>query len=122
MALLDVNKFAALCRTTVAIIRTNKARGKVVFIGKKIDTDYPLNEIFFDKYNKKAIAESKKVKERENIESLYDDVVEKTTKQVKEQIERTTQKQSRQRSAKKVGWEARKIKADAMLQEKKAEA
>lgn len=121
MAELSRKEFAALCRTTQSIIRSNISRKKIIEVDGIIDTKDPLNKMFFDKYL--ALAEEKDLKKKikGGIEDLYDDVVEKAADKITKKTATTKRKNSRAKSQKIVDWDARKKRADTLLQERKAE-
>lgn len=124
----DYNKkeWAALCRTTTAIVTTNIHRGKIILLSDgKIDSENAINKAFFNKYSKKAEEELKqknKTKEvQENINDIYNQVVEKATVKIKSISKEKEKKDGRRKSAEVVDWDTRKKIADALLQERKAE-
>ena len=129
MAELSKKEFAALCNTTEGIITTNLSRGKLVWQNKFFDTTDPLNKMFFEKYRLKNLEEKKKqstVQQRkEDIEVMYNEVVEKATtkvvetKQTKEK--EVAKKESHAKSQRTVDWNDRKLKAEVRLKEKQGE-
>lgn len=129
MSLYTRKEFTALCRTTIGIINTNINRGKIVLFDKKIDSENPINVAFFSKYSKKAEKEqlerNKKKDAEDNIEAIYDKVVKKATKTVFKKKTTKTEEAKRKKANKEaeafMDWEMRKKKADAVLQERKAE-
>lgn len=124
MAILSRKEFAAICRTTENIIRTNILRGKIIDYNKTIDTEDPINKAFFNKYDQKYKTEKleeKKKSIKEDIGKIYDDVVQKVTQKVKEEKVEVEQKQRRKKSAETLSWSDRKARADALLQERRAE-
>lgn len=122
-------EFAAICRTTTAVVTTNINRGKVILFDKKIDSENKINKAFFNKYSKKAEEElKKKNKEKElseSIDSIYDQVVEKaTTKVIKNKedvLVEKRKKKEREKAEISVDWDLRKKKAEALLKERNAE-
>lgn len=123
------NEFAALCRTTVAVLNTNISRKKLVFdkISETFDPGNIQNQIFLKRYQKKAEAEAKKSKLR-NVSELYDKVVvkagenpgtEKTKRRTSAEVE-ADKEAARKKSAKKVSFDERKTKADTELTEYRA--
>lgn len=127
MALLNKEEFAAMCRTTVAILNTNISRNKIIYDkdDKIIDTDDPLNKAFFKKYKKLAEDKDAKTKLPTKIEDIYNDVVEKVSAKVTSTVDanekESKQKKSREKSQSIVDWSERKTIADAQLQEARAE-
>lgn len=122
MAILKKKEFAAMCHTTVAVVNTNIHRGKIIYDkeDKTIDSEDPLNQEFFEKYIE--LSNQKKAKKTEvNADELYEKVVEKATKDANNRTKEKQREKSRQTSQKKVDWDLRKKKADAVLQERKAE-
>ena len=119
MAELKKKEFAALCRTTEAVVTTNIARKKLVYDKKtkKLDTEDPKNKVFFNRYFKKAEQESKNRNNEIDQEELYKKVVET----VEQKVDEKEKESRRRRSKKNVDWMERKQKADALLQERKAE-
>lgn len=122
-------EFAALCRTTTAVITTNINRGKVILFDKKIDSGNPLNKAFFNKYSKKAekeIQRRNKTNDAEvTIDELYEKVVNRATNSVtknkKDKAEEKRRKKANDEAEVITDWEKRKKIADALLQERKAE-
>jgi multidrug efflux pump subunit AcrA (membrane-fusion protein) len=115
----DLNKveFASMCRTTVGIVNTNIHRGKIIYNkeDKKIDSDNPLNRAFFTKYLIKSEAE--KNQPRQTREEIYEEVVHQNTVKAK-----TRQRViDRKKGQKAIDWDARKKKADTLLQESRAQ-
>tara|TARA_B100000953_G_scaffold290249_1_gene275089 strand:- start:8885 stop:9694 length:810 start_codon:yes stop_codon:yes gene_type:complete len=131
MAELSLKEFAAMCRTTAAVVRTNIHRGKIAYIkeDKIIDTSDPLNAAFFEKYTEKAEKEDrarkKKSKVSDDIDELYNEVVSRASDEVKEKTRQKERKQRAKKSAaeskKKMDWTERASKADTLLKERKAE-
>ena len=129
MGLFTRKEFAALCHTTVGIVNTNVNRGKIILFDKKIDSENPINKAFFEKYYKKSQEEKKKKKTakeaEEKVEELYNEVVEKASKKIVFKKKTDTKNKERKKAIKKaesiMTWEERKKKADALLQERKAE-
>lgn len=127
MAYLNKEEFAAMCRTTVAVLNTNISRNKIVYDkeDKTIDSEDPLNKAFFKKYKKKAEDEESKTKITDKIEHIYNDVVDKVTAKVTSKVDadkkETKQNKSREKSQSIVDWTERKTIADAQLQEARAE-
>lgn len=133
MSLYTRKEFAALCRTTTAVVTTNINRGKIVLFDKKIDSENRINKAFFDKYHAKAEAELKKKNKapEKTTEQLYDEVVEKVPskvkfKKAKDKLKAQAEKEAARQKAIEEGeeimdWEKRKKIADALLQERKAE-
>lgn len=129
MALYTRKEFAALCRTTAAVVTTNISRNKIVLFKKKIDSENPINKAFFDTYYKKAEAEllkkNQKKKIEEDIDELYEQVVEKASKKVskkkKKEEEDEEQKAAQQQGDLFMDWDMRKKKAEALLKERNAE-
>lgn len=125
MALLTRKEFAAMCRTTTAIVTTNISRGKVIEFDKKIDTENVINQEFFDKYLKKAQAEKDKLPSPEEIDQMYKETVETLEQKAKAEVTTKHKKAKRDENNAKWleahEWDIRKKKADALLQERKAE-
>jgi hypothetical protein len=123
MADLNKEEFAAMCHTTVAIINTNINREKIVYDkkAKLIDSDDPLNKAFFRKYM--SMSEQKKIRvpKDEDIAKLYDKVVQKATADVETQQKETKRAKQHDKSQKNVDMAERKLAADTLLQEAKAE-
>jgi len=127
MAELSKEEFAAICRTTPGVINTNIHRNKLVYDieTKKLDSDDPINKAFFKKYQK--IHEEKVSKERlvRRIDESYDQVVEKVSNKVSKKIESdevaVKKGKSREKSQSVVDWAERKLQADTLLQEARAE-
>ncbi len=109
MAELTRYEFASLCNTTHPIITTNIKRGKLVELNKKLDTDNALNAAFIQRYHKKNLNEKTK-----KIEQVYNEVVDTTP-------DAAEKKESNNKSQRIVDWDLKKKKADALLQERKAE-
>lgn len=127
MADLSKEEFAAMCRTTVAVLNTNIQRNKIIYDkrDKKIDSDDPINKAFFKNYfNRAPQNKPKTAKPERQIETLYDDVVEKVSKSITkvklEEDKNERKSRTREKSQATVDWQERKIKADALLQEAKA--
>ncbi len=108
MAELTRYEFASLCNTTHPIITTNIKRGKLVEVNKKLDTENALNAAFIQRYHKKNLEEKTK-----KIEQVYTEVVETPSK--------SSVKDVNEKSQRIVDWDLKKKKADALLQERKAE-
>lgn len=129
MSLYTRKEFAALCRTTSAIITTNINRGKIILFDKKIDSENRINVAFFDKYNKKAESEIKERNRKkdltESIDDIYNKVVTKATSKVvgtkKEKAKKKRQDKANKEADLFMDWDIRKKKADTLLQERKAE-
>ena len=128
MALLNKEEFAAMCGTTVGVVNTNISRGKVIYDKdtKIIDSSDALNTAFFKKY--KALGGTKTVKSKpatkleKEINTLYDQVVEKLKPEA-EKIEASNKKgkDRREKSQELVDLTERKLMADIELQEARAE-
>lgn len=122
MALYTRKEFAALCRTTTAVVTTNINRDKIVLFDKKIDSENRINKTFFDKYYQKAVDEDKAKKE---IPLLYEKVVKKvkTKSNKKHQKEEPTEEQlqAQKEGAISNDWDLRKKRAEALLKERNAE-
>jgi hypothetical protein len=129
MGLYTRSEWAALCRTTTAIVTTNINRGKIELFEKKIDSENKINNQFFVKYNRKAELELQKnrtLRETEqNIESLYNKVVEKASDKVilvkKQNKTEKERKEAVKKSTEYTDLIERKQKADTELQEFKAQ-
>jgi len=127
MAELSKDEFAAICRTTPGVINTNIHRNKLVYDieSKKLDTDDPINKAFFKKYQKLHEEKTKKERISKSITDAYDQVVEKVTTDVSKKIKsnEVTEKKtkSREKSQAVVDWAERKLQADTLLQEARAE-
>lgn len=130
MAELTRKEFASMCQTTESIVRSNISRGKITeYIDesdgktKLIDTRNAKNKAFFDKYIKLSeTRKPKKKKPKVDNTKIYDEVVEKVD--VKKSNKRSNdQKQQKQNDEDAIAmdWDRRKKKADAILQERKAE-
>lgn len=123
MADLNKEEFAALCHTTVAIINTNINRDKIIYDKKtkRIDSEDPLNKAFFKKY--KVISEQKKVRvpKEEDITKLYDKVVEKAKQTAETNQKETKRTKQHEKSKGVVDMAERKLEADTLLQEARAE-
>lgn len=123
MAEFTRKEFAALCYTTVLVVNTNVSRKKVLINEDgKIDSEHPRNKLFFDKYIAKRDKEAKMLKDQAN-QKLYKEVVEVV--KVPEVKKRTKRKNKTtpdsDLATETMDWELRKKKADALLQERKAE-
>lgn len=136
MAKLTQKEFAALCGTTEAILRSNKARGKIVVSNdKKYDTENPLNKIFFNKYNdvnKKNLVKQRgggpKPKRRKKItaEKLYKDVVQQDGKPTPPSAAKRPRKTKQERqdeadALEQANYTLRKLKAETKIKEKQVE-
>lgn len=129
MAFLTRKEFAALCHTTVLIVNSNKARGKIIVNDDGlINTNNALNKNFFERYNNRFNEEKK------NPESIVQkkeaDLEKKTSKKRVKKSSAKNKKSSRvnnsnsdidDASQKTVEWMERKKKADALLVEYRAE-
>lgn len=123
MADLSKDEFASICRTTPAIISTNIHRNKIIFNKetKKIDSDDPINKAFFKKYKKMYEEKEAMQTVSKKIDTLYDEVVEKATKKVSKKEVDEEKKKSKAKSQEILDWTERKLVADALLQEARAE-
>lgn len=125
MALLSRKEFAAMCHTTTAIVTTNIRRGKIIEFEKKIDTENVLNEAFFNKYIAKSKAKEEKLPTSKEIDKLYKETVETLEVAAKKEVEqkqaKARRKKNNEETAAGFDWDLRKKKADALLQERKAE-
>lgn len=123
MADLSKDEFAAICRTTSAVINTNIHRGKLIYdiATKKMDSDDPINKAFFKKYKKLNEEKQAMEKVNEKINTLYDEVVEKATVKVAKKQTEDVKKKSKEKSQELVDWTERKLVADTLLQEARAE-
>ena len=123
MALLNKEEFAAICRTTVGVINTNIHRGKIVYISedKIIDSEDALNKAFFKKYKKKHEDEVTKQRVSDKVETLYEAVVEKATDKIEKKQSNKRQKESAEKSKDTLEWAERKLQADTLLVEARAE-
>lgn len=123
MALLNKDEFAGICRTTVPIINTNIHRGKVIWIAdeKVIDTEDLINKAFFKKYKK--IYEDKLLMQQsgETIEKIYNKVVQKVENKTTATNKQAKVEKSKAKSKETMEWTERKLQADTLLQEAKAE-
>ena len=125
MALHTRKQFAALCRTTTAVITTNINRGKIVLFDKKIDDENKINVKFFNAYNKKAEEAIKKRNAEDKARGeLYNDVVEKATKTVIIKAKNTKTEKERKKAVKEskktIDWDKREKEASVLLKERKA--
>lgn len=132
MGLLSKKEFAKMCRTTVAVIDTNIHRGKITYLKKDkvLDTEDPLNKAFFDKYYERTsdgtpVTRQKNTPSKEEIEAVIEEKYLEVVKTVKEEGDKKAKDKRVRKSAAKsesvVSWDARKKRADALLQERKAE-
>lgn len=115
MAELTRKEFAALCHTTQLIVNSNKSRGKIIVNSNGfIDTENALNKAFFERYNKKFMGE------KSSPLATKDKSEEKTKTPTKKKRSRKD-KEIDDVSQKAVEWIERKKKADALLQEYRAD-
>ena len=129
MSLYTRKEFAAVCRTTAAVVTTNINRGKIVLFDKKIDSDNRINVAFFNKYYNKYEDELKKEKvknnSKETVEELYNKVVEKVSTKVNNTKKEEAEEDRRQKAIKESSvvedWDLRKKKAETLLKERQAE-
>ena len=123
MAELSKEEFAAICRTTPGIINTNIHRNKLVYDieTKKLDSDDPINKAFFKKYQRLHDEKKNNEKVQEKIAVIYDDVVEKVTEKVTKRQQETKATESKKKSKVTNDWYERKLQADTLLQEARAE-
>lgn len=123
MALLNKKEFAAICRTTIAVIDTNISRGNIIYLkeDKLVDSDDPINRGFFNRYEKLHKDKQSKEKLVQKIEADYDEVVEKVTKKVTKKEAATRVTESKKKSKVTNDWYERKLQADTLLQEARAE-
>lgn len=120
MGIYSRKEFAALCHTSTAVITTNINRDKVVLNqSKKIDSENPINNAFFERYQKKHEVSLKLQKNKaQKNEVLYNKVVEKVKETPKEKKEREEANAEAQLI---VDWDLRKKKAETLLKERQAE-
>ena len=123
MALLNKKEFAAICRTTIAVIDTNISRGNIIYLkeDKLVDSDDPINRGFFNRYEKLHKDKQSKEKLVQKIEADYDEVVEKVTEKVTKKEAATRVTESKKKSKVTNDWYERKLQADTLLQEARAE-
>ena len=145
MAIVTRAEFASICNRTVAIINTNVSRKKISTLpDKTIDTENPLNKIFFKKCKKEDAdkleeqrAEKRQAKSAPEssaapisepaVRKLYEEVVEKVEPKVERftKVETPAEKKAREKQneedAELVDWKKRKEKADALKAERQAE-
>lgn len=123
MAELSKEEFAAICRTTPGIINTNIHRNKLVYDieTKKLDSDDPINKAFFKKYQRLHDEKKNNEKVQEKIAVIYDDVVEKVTEKVTKRQQETKATETKKKSKVTNDWYERKLQADTLLQEARAE-
>lgn len=129
MAQLNRQEFAAMCHTSKAVITTNINRGKLIELDKKIDTENVINREFFERYDAKFKASSAKMPSSQEIDKLYKETVQTLEKAAEEEVKtkrtKTKQKAENDKKLKEAleihKWDTRKKKADALLQERKAE-
>lgn len=123
MAELSKEEFAAICRTTPGIINTNIHRNKLVYDidTKKLDSDDPINKAFFKKYQRLHDEKKNNEKVQEKIATIYDDVVEKVTDKVTKRQQETKATETKKKSKVTNDWYERKLQADTLLQEARAE-
>jgi hypothetical protein len=128
MAKLSRKEFAAMCRTTESIVRSNISRKKITESyyddnpkKKYIDTTNAKNKIFFEKYLDKAKEKDRKEKLKQKTNDDYIDVVEIIEKEVNKKTTKSKNEKQNQSDADEVAWDTRKKIADALLQERKAE-
>lgn len=123
MAELSKEEFAAICRTTPGIINTNIHRNKLVYDieTKKLDSDDPINKAFFKKYQRLHDEKKNNEKVQEKIAVIYDDVVEKVTEKVTKRQQETKAFETKKKSKVTNDWYERKLQADTLLQEARAE-
>lgn len=121
MALLSRKEFAALCHTSTAIVTTNINRGKLVEFEKKLDTENPLNNSFFNRYINKSNEKKTKLPTKDEIDKLYNETVEKVKEKVEKEVFSGAEKSRHKRNNKKYedlnDWDSRKKKADALKAE-----
>lgn len=129
MSLYTRKEFAALCRTTTAVVTTNINRSKILLFDKKIDSENKINSNFFNKYSKKAELELKKNNLKkdsdETIEDLYNKVVHKVSTKVSKKKKDDKKEKERQdaleNAIEESNWDIRKKKAETLLKERQAE-
>jgi hypothetical protein len=123
MALLNKKEFAAICRTTTAVIDTNISRGNIIYLkeDKLVDSDDPVNRGFFLRYERLHNDKQSKEKLVKKIEADYEEVVEKVTEKVTKKEAATRVTESKKKSKVTNDWYERKLQADTLLQEARAE-
>jgi hypothetical protein len=124
MADLTRKEFAALCRTTEAVVRTNIGRRKIIEDKlNSIDTEDPINKVFFNKYYQKTQQEMVELKMRatKKEDNDYESIVETVTKRIVKESDDNKKEQRKKKSTESLSWDDRKKKADALLQERRAE-
>lgn len=141
MAKLTRREFAALCHTSTPSITVYISRKQIIEeedrSGKFIDTENEKNKLFFDKRQTKFEAEKvgpgavkktvKKAKVKTNSKKQFNKALKKleglaaqeTTQKRKSSLPEYNPEDNSY--AEELGWESRKKKADALLQEAKAE-
>lgn len=138
MAIVTRQEFADMCGKPVAIINTNVSRKKISTLkDKRVDTENPLNKIFYKKCKQEAAEELKEKRAEKKIartepavktnepkiktpEEVYEEVVEIFTIQETRNQKRDREKQNDD-DQETVGWDLRKKIADALKAERAAE-